>query len=67
MDFTAGVGEGVRRVDEERDEVGHAGEAGAPQFDAVRFAEGDDEALGGDEDEIGCGECRWHGREERVG
>jgi hypothetical protein len=57
----------VRRVDEERDEVGHTGEAGAPQFDAVRFAEGDDEALGGDEDEIGCGECRWHGREERVG
>ena len=66
VDFAAGVGEGVGRVDEECDEVGHAGEPGAPEFDAIGFAEGDDAALGGDEDEVERGECGGDWREERV-
>lgn len=67
MEFAAGVGEGVGRVDEDCDEEGHAGEAGAPEFDAVGFAEGDDETLSGDEDEVERGRGGGRGREERVG
>lgn len=66
MDFAAGVGEGVGGIDEERDEVRHAGEAGTPEFDAVGFAEGDHEPMSGDEDEVERGECGGNGREERV-
>lgn len=66
VDFAAGVGEGVGRVYEERDEVGHAWEAGAPEFAAIGFAEGDDESFGRNEEEIGGGESGGDWREERV-